>query len=219
MTNGFAYMLLLASMFLMLFGVAEVFYRRFQIPSELTRKMVHLFTGLFTFLFPLWLHTHWQVLTLCAVFAIILLVSLKSDLLPSINGIERKSVGSLAYPISVYICFVVSQHHNWLFFYLPIAILAISDPLAALIGKKWRRVPYRIWGEYKTVSGSFAFLISSWMLSSFLLDHYDRSSVIITGFVVALAATFSEALSTRGLDNITIPAVVILTLKSLEWIQ
>ena len=86
---------LLASSFLALFGIAEILYHFLKMQAELTRKIVHIGTGLLTLLFPLMLSNHWYVLFLCTSFAAILLASLRLNLLPSINAIGRKSAGSL----------------------------------------------------------------------------------------------------------------------------
>ncbi|MBX9450243.1 MAG: hypothetical protein KL787_11230 [Taibaiella sp.] len=92
---------ILAACFLGLFVIAEVIYRLFHVKAEYTRKLVHTGTGLLALLFPVLLSSHWAVLILCAAFALILTISLQYKFLPSINAIERRSVGSLAYPAAV----------------------------------------------------------------------------------------------------------------------
>src|ERR1700741_4724092 len=93
--------IILACSFLALFGLAEFIYHTFKVRAELTRKLVHFGTGILTLLFPVMLNNHWLVLFLCGSFALILMVSLKFNLLKSINAIDRKSHGSISYPISV----------------------------------------------------------------------------------------------------------------------
>ncbi|HZF99594.1 MAG TPA: hypothetical protein VEY71_01255, partial [Chitinophagales bacterium] len=102
----------LAACFLALFGVAEFLYRRLHWRVEVTRKIVHIGTGLLTLLFPLLLHHHGLVLLLCGTFAVILLLSQRLKLLPSINAIDRDSFGSISYPIAVYGCYLVYAWFN-----------------------------------------------------------------------------------------------------------
>src|SRR5690606_13845847 len=148
--------LILAGCYLALFALGELLYHAFKVNAEITRKIVHAGTGLLALLFPLLLDSHWWVLLLCASFAAILLWSLRSNMLKSINAIDRKSVGSLAYPVAVYGCYLAYnyQGQQYIHYYLPIMVLAISDPLAALCGKKWPWGPYRIGGATKTAMGS-----------------------------------------------------------------
>lgn len=210
--------LILAGCYLVLFTLGELFYHVFRVKVELTRKFVHVGTGLLALLFPILLDSHWWVLLLCTSFGILLICSLRFDLLKSINAIDRKSVGSLAYPIAVYGCYLAYTHQQGqvVYYYLPILILAISDPLAALSGKKWPLGSYNIMGAHKTATGSVTFFVSAFLITfavwpygySYSL-HSDR---VLASIVIALSATVAEALSRDGYDNITIPIAVALAL-------
>ena len=96
---------ILTGYFLVLFGSAEILYHYFKIQAEYTRKYVHIGTGLLTLLFPILFSSHWSVLIICAAFLLLLVTSLKFNLLKSINAIGRFTLGSVMYPIVVYICF------------------------------------------------------------------------------------------------------------------
>jgi phytol kinase len=218
MTGDLLNTLLLGFSFLLLFAMGELMYHSFKVQAELTRKFTHVGTGLLTMLFPLLLCNHWLVLLLCSVFALILLLSIRYNLLKSINAIDRDSVGSLAYPVSVYICYLAFEYYqySYYYFYLPILILAFCDPFAALSGKKWPLGRYKVGNEYKTLMGSTMFFISAVLLQMvvlFLLD-FDVWSVrvFVVSLVVALFSSLTEAFSKRGYDNLTIPLIVLLTL-------
>lgn len=219
MTGQFLNPLLLALCFLTLFGFAEFLYHQKKVKAEITRKIVHIGTGLLTLLFPVFLSSHWQVLFLCVSFLIILLASLHFRLLPSINGISRISHGSILFPVAVYACFILYlyAHRGLVFFYMPILILSISDPVAALTGKRFPFGKYRINGGNKTVAGSLAFFATSALVSALCLYFHQGAHVSITYmlpsiFLIACTTTAAEAVSTRGTDNITIPAVAALNL-------
>ena len=212
--NDVLTMLILGSAFLALFGIAELLYHRFKVRVEITRKIVHIVTGLITLTFPVLLNNHWLVLLLCTSFAVILIVSLKFNLLKSINAIERESVGSICYPIAVYGCYLAFVYfHHYTNFYLPILILAICDPIAALVGKRWPLFPYRVGKDKKTLMGSSMFLLSALMLCYFLGVGFERGVdfTFVQVVTIALIATSAEAVSRRGYDNITIPAAVLVT--------
>lgn len=215
---------LLAIAFLVLFTSGEYLYRVRKVKGELTRKWVHFGTGALTLLFPLLLSSHWSVLILCSAFALILMLSLQVDFLPSINAIERISYGSLCYPLAVYVVFVLYERSmmkgNWeggmlTWFYMPILILAISDPLAALVGSRTGWKPFKIWNSKKTLAGSLTFFISAWILTSVLIGWsqvpLQPLLSVVAPPIIALAATLAEAVTGKGLDNLTVPLIVVFT--------
>lgn len=220
--------------FLILFAFAELLYHIFKVKVEITRKIVHFGTGIITLLFPVLLTNHWYVLILCASFAIILVLSLKYSLLKSINAIKRKSYGSISYPISVYICYYffisyktkdITFGNGYILFYLPILILAISDPIAALFGKRWPYGKYKTGNETKTLLGSTIFLLTAFIISFCMLmlmcnttNHLIKT--LITSLALATITTVTEGLCTKGTDNLFIPLTTLMTLYlsfSLFW--
>ncbi|MCF0069472.1 hypothetical protein LZD49_03255 [Dyadobacter sp. CY261] len=204
--------LTLAACFLTLFGVAECLYRFLKVKAEWTRKIVHICTGLLTLLFPLMLSNHWQVLFLCGSFLLILLASLKFGWLPSINAIDRFSYGSILFPIVVYLLFLIFQlaQKGPVVFYLPILILAICDPVAALVGKRFPVGRYKVWDCGKSLSGSMAFLVAALLVTVatfYCLGNVSGAASLIV--LIPVTATVSEALGVKGMDNLTIPASVV----------
>ncbi len=204
--------LLLAVAFLVLFGLAEYLYRIQKVRAEFTRKLVHFGTGIITLLFPVLLVNHWQVLFLCSSFLLLLVTSLKFNLLPSINAIDRQSYGSLLYPVAVYGTYLVYTlaGKGDILFYLPILILAVCDPVAALIGKRCPRGSFRIGAGHKTASGSLAFFISCVVLSStMLVGTFPEASffwqLFIASILISLCLTAVEAVGSHGVDNLLLP--------------
>lgn len=200
----------LALAFLTLFVSAEVLHRKFHVKSEITRKYVHIATGLLTMLFPSLIHNHWLVLGLCSSFLIILLASMKYEMLPSINAVKRTTRGSVLYPIIVYGCFLAHIHYGQLLFYfLPILILALCDPMAAVIGKLKPLGTYTWFGYTKTLSGSVSFFVCAMILSLILLLNLTEITPIqglIISVTISLVTASLEAMTHKGYDNLTIPA-------------
>jgi Dolichol kinase len=218
MKNDLGSMLHLGSLFLLLFGLAELLYQQFKVKAEFTRKLVHIGTGIICLLFPILITSHWSVFILCGLFTLILLLSIKFGLLKSIHAIDRKSVGSLAYPAAVYLCFLAQKllDKGSTFYYLPLLTLALCDPMAALSGKKWPYGSYRIFGARKTLVGSAVFFICAF-ITVIVIGHYLQepslhlSEITMIG-TLAFVMTLAEACSKDGYDNITIPVSSILSL-------
>jgi phytol kinase len=225
MSSNIINTVILAGSFLALFASAELLYHKLNVRAEFTRKLVHLGTGILTLLFPILLNNHWPVLFLCASFALILFLSLKFNLLKSINAIDRKSHGSISYPISVYFCYLAYDYcssrysnfnGNYIYFYLPILTLAICDPVAALTGKRWPLGKYKIGKDHKSMMGSSMFFLSAFVLSfilMYMLNSKDHLLLTLTSSaILALISCLAEALSPNGLDNLSIPLVSVITL-------
>jgi phytol kinase len=227
MSSNLTNTLVLNLLFLGLFGFAEFLYHVMKVQVEYTRKLVHFGTGLLTLLFPLWITNHWYILGLCSAFAVLLVVSKRFKFLPSINAIDRVSHGSILYPVAVYLCFVFHQWFDtidcyepvYTGFYIPILILASCDPVAALLGKRFPKGQYKVGEGHKTLTGSGAFFILAFCISSavflFNYSNYNAKTLAIALFL-ALATTGIEAVSPKGWDNLTIPLTAILVLYALQ---
>jgi dolichol kinase len=209
----------LSALFLSLFGVGELLYHKFGVKAELTRKWSHIGTGILTLLFPIMLSSHWYVLLMCSSFALILIASMRFKLLPSINAVDRKTLGSILYPVSVYLCFLSMSFSKvgYTGFYLPILSLALADPAAALIGKKWGKKKYTVFQENKSYMGSAACAIVAGLLCfTALRNQWPDSSfgfILVFSFIYAIIISTAEAFSTKGWDNLSIPLAGLITLQ------
>jgi len=212
--------------YLVLFTTAEILYHKFKVKAEITRKFVHLSTGVISLLFPPMIENHWLVMVLCASFLFILLASLKFNLLKSINAVERTTRGSILYPFIVYGCFLMLAYYDdMIFYYIPILILAIADPVAGLLGKKWPKGEYTVFNNTKTLSGSSAFFITAAgvaLIFLFIFSSKSATALIAVATIVSLATALAEAISHKGYDNLTIPAsamlILVLSKELLNWI-
>lgn len=219
MRAEWVYILILGACFALLFVSAELLYHYKKWQPEYTRKWVHTGTGLLTLLFPVWLSSVWSVLLLCSLFFIILIVSLYFKWLGSINNIDRKSFGSFLYPVSVFTCFyfyTYSPGHQIILFYLPILLLAICDPVAALMGQKWPYGRLSFAGSGKTLSGTGAFFILSIIVSFVAFIIFSPPLIFsysLCVLLVSVGATLAELLSVKGTDNLTIPLATLAILN------
>ena len=219
--NEWLHNALYAGGFLVLFALGELLYHVFKTPIEISRKFVHFGTGIITLSFPLVLTSHWSVLILSVSFIGLLIISLKFNLLKSINAIERESLGSILYPVVIYLTYLCYQQFgDVMYFYLPVLVLAISDPMAALCGKKWPYGTYKISKDKKTLVGSSAFFISSFIICFCFAPSLEKGWIqaILIPLSIALISTLFEAISQKGWDNFFIPASVILTLAGWQFL-
>ena len=94
--------------------------------------------------------------------------------------------------------------------------MAYGDASAALIGEKYGKRRYRVFAK-KSLEGSLTMLLVTFVaffgVLAFHSSLYDFSvfNYILAAFCVAFVATLAEAFSPLGIDNITVPALGVLT--------
>ena len=198
-------------LFLCIFGMAEFAYRKLNVKVEYTRKFVHIASGLMCLSFPYFIQNKWLVLVLAVNFFLLLLLSVKFKFLKGINNVERKTYGSFLFPLTIFVMYIIYQKLNNIdFYYLPLLIFAISDPLGALIGKSFPIKKYTLFQQQKSYGGSLAFLISALLIG--VVYYKFESQFIINVITISILATITEAFSFKGTDNITVPLVVAITM-------
>ncbi len=188
--------------------LAEGLYRHTSAGSEIARKVLHIGAGN-VILFAWWLQIPaWVGITASVVFSAIAFLSYRLPLLPGINGIGRKSLGTFFYAVSIGILvgwfWPLQQYHHAV---LGVLVMTWGDGLAALVGQRFGEHPYKVWDMHKSWEGSFAmFLVSGLVSSLILLSVYGNSwQVWAISLTVAVLATGLEAFSKYGIDNLTVP--------------
>lgn len=205
--------------FLFILYLSEYIYQRLRIQPEYTRKFAHTSACLGSLLFPLWIHSHWYILLLGLIFFLVLYLTKRQKKASSIHGVQRQTMGSYLLPAAIYLSFFLQeQFQHELYFILPILILGISDPLAGALGTAFRKNTREIHlfglSLHKTYLGSSAFLLSAWMITMLSLSAWGWpfGKSLYVSLLLAFVATMVELISSRGLDNLTVPLSVIFLL-------
>ena len=213
MSDWILHSVILGGCFLVLFAIGELLFHKVKVDVELTRKWSHVGTGILILLFPGYVGNIIGVGLLCLSFLGILILSKQFNLLQSINGIERVTYGSALYPVIVFTCYVLADYKNdYLFFYLPLLIMAICDPIAALVGKKLNLKPYKVFSQSKSLGGNIAFFVSAIAVSVLVFNALGIGISFPIIILVAILSTFAEGVSTKGWDNFFIPLSCVLGL-------
>lgn len=198
----------------------EINYRRNKISGEVTRKFAHFVSILAVIPMPYMFSSHWYILVLALIFFAFLLITQYNKQLKSIHGISRKSIGSYLLPLSIYVTFLIAFLLGNKFVYiLPMLILAICDPMAAILGMNIKKYNGRIklFGHKynKTWLGSGAFFLMSMVISIIAL-YYHRGLFDLETFWLAIligfVGTLGEFFSWRGSDNLSIPLSIVIIL-------
>lgn len=209
----------LAAGTLALLGLVELVERRLRPPPEIPRKLAHIGAGLIACCAPLVITTHWAMLFLTATFACFLLTARRLGVLRSLHPGGRAGAGDLVYPAGLYAAFVLADG-NALLFQLSVLVLALADPAAALVGRRFGRLRYRVAGVTRSLEGSLAFAGTAFAVTALALaasGQLGAAALFLCASAVAVIVASVEAISPPGLDNLAVPVGTFLVLSA--WLQ
>ncbi|MBE9212554.1 phosphatidate cytidylyltransferase [Plectonema cf. radiosum LEGE 06105] len=176
--------------------------------SEIVRKIVHIGTGN-VILLAWWFDIPASIGIAASILASILtLLSYRFPILPGINSVGRKSLGTFFYSVSIGILIAWFWYLKQPFYAaLGILIMAWGDGLAALIGQRFGKHKYNVLGGQKSLEGSLTMTLVSFIISSLILFNVQGNTwqTWLISVVVAVVATALEAISILGIDNLTVP--------------
>jgi phytol kinase len=176
--------------------------------SEIVRKIVHIGTG--NVILLAWLLDIPAILGILAsiLASVVTLVSYSFPILPGINSVGRKSLGTFFYALSIGILVGWFWYLNQPYYAaLGILIMAWGDGFAALIGQRFGKHQYQIFGGQKSWEGSLSMTLVSYVISSLVLCSVQGNiwQTWVVALAVAIAATALETFSFLGIDNLTVP--------------
>ena len=199
--------LLISTSILVLFVAAELWSRLGGAPVEHTRKLTHLGSGVIVMGFPWLVESAWSVTLLALAFGGLLVIGKLTGLLQSIHNVKRRTQGAYLYPLAVLGTFLLAEGDP-LLFCVPLAVMAVADTGAALVGKHAGGLRYRVLDGERSLEGSLTFFGLAFAIVVVGLALAGRpgwpASLLVT-LVVALLTTSVEAASIRGSDNLLIP--------------
>lgn len=218
MPSQFLSLLIFLALLLVLIIITEALHRFLKVSSEQSRKFLHVSGGLMCLLFPTFFQSHWWLLPLVVMAFLLLLITYRKKLLPSVHQTKRSTIGSVLFPIPVYVCFLAAElMHDDLLFYLPISLLAISDTAAEMGGHKWGHLSKQFFNGQKTLAGALSFFFTSLIVVFLWLHffaHWSLPDIIMIGLIIAVASTIAESVTLHGWDNLSVPAITLLILTA-----
>lgn len=175
--------------------------------AELMRKVVHIGTGNIILLAWWFRMPGWLGIGASILFSLVTLLSYRFPLLPGIDSVGRKSLGTFFYAVSIGILIALFWQNHPQYAAIGILVMTWGDGLAALIGQRWGKHIYKIGGIQKSWEGSLTMFAASYLVSLLVLLGVQGSTwpTWIVPLTIALVATTLEAFSTLGIDNITVP--------------
>ena len=188
---------------------------------EVVRKLFHLGGGLTTLALP-WLFAHaWPVLalaglTILGLFMLSHVGAFKDGLGGVLCGVARYSRGEIYFPLGVSLVFVLARG-DALLFSIPMLILTLADPAAALVGMRYGRWHYAATASAKSAEGSMAFFIVAFVsvhIPLLLWTNMNGAETLRIALLVTLLSTLVEAVARGGMDNLLVPLASCILLRA-----
>lgn len=181
----------------------EVARRKFGYSPEITRRIVHVFSGLSTLLDYLLLPGIWFVV-LITTSLIGIAASQKFGWLTSVHSVKRHTFGEVFLPIGTLTTYWVSLDTNglsdWRYFIPALLIMTFADAASGITSDllKLQRKSWR--GSLVFAAVTLAILISF-------------GTELVQAVLFSLAITIVERLSKLGSDNLTVPLSAALLIR------
>ena len=181
---------------------------------EVSRKVLHIMVGNVAFILPIFITR--EIMAFIAAGPFIFFTFLMSPYTPikSIRG-KTSTAGhgmglvyySITWTILAYLFF-----DNMVVIAIGIFAMSYGDGFASVIGQRFGKKKFNIFGDKKSYAGSAAMLIFTFIMMIVALLYYNISITLYILLVlafIALLVTIVEALTPRGIDNLTVPFVAV----------
>jgi phytol kinase len=193
--------------FVAMLASAEAAGRRWKVEPELSRKLVHVSSGVVAAGLPLVMPFR-SIAALALLFVPFMVVSRRLDLFPAVHSVERSTLGEVWFPLGVAAVAVLVPHP------VPYAygmlVMGVSDAAAGLAGGRWGHRAFRVATARKTYVGSGAFLASTLSLTvaaTVLTTGGLSAANLWSAVVVSAALALAEAAVGGGADNVVLPTL------------
>lgn len=168
------------------------------------RKFLHIMVGNIAFLLPFFESRY--VMTFLAAFPFVILTFLMSPYsrakIRSKTTLSGHALGLFYYSIAwTLLAFFLFERCDAIS--MGIVAMSYGDGFASLIGARYGRRHYSIFGAKKSVEGSLAMFTATLAMFIVVAIYYSRE---ITALLIplALVATLVEAITPKGLDNLSV---------------
>lgn len=197
--------------FLLLVG-NEVWWRKHVVHNEFSRKFIHVTVGSFVAFWPFFLSWD-QIKWLSLAFLVVIGLSKYLHVFRAIHSVQRPTLGEIYFALAVGIVAIITQD-KWIYM-AALLQMSLADGLAAIVGIRYGKQSYLVFGHRKSIMGSSAFFV----VSLLIVIGYAQLSGVSLGWVsllgLAALTTVIENVGVKGLDNLLVPVLVAVVLKML----
>ena len=207
------------SMLSLMLGL-RILQRRRELDPEIARKLFHMGGGVLAVSLPWLFQENWPVLLLTGVtigtfVALRGIPALARGLGQVLHAVSRRSHGEFYFPLGVCVVFLLAGSAT-VPYVVSILVVSVADSSAALIGAAYGRHHFRGARGGKTVEGSAAFFLASFLcvhVPLLLWTDTGGAESLLIGLNLALILMLAEAVARRGTDNLLLPVLTLVLLN------
>lgn len=188
---------------------------------EMTRKISHMLCGSWIFIYE-FINKYYLTNIIIMIFMIVLMsISYKYNIFRSVERANQvKSYGTVYFFVAFLVFIIYIKLYNlnsevYIIYMLP---LIYGDAFAAIIGKKFNWIEYKIFNNIKSVSGNISMMLVSLLVTIlynfFALNNYYSITYLL---LISIIASIMEAISIKGTDNFTIPIFTMIIMEAMLW--
>ena len=176
--------------------------------EEASRKYIHVLLSNVWIIYMLFIDSLVAACILPIAFVIINTLSYKFKLIKSMERQENDGFVTIYYAISMLVVSIIAYvAGDPKIGAIGILAMGYGDGFAAIIGKMVKSKKYKVGNTMKSVAGSLTMFIISLFVAFIVLKVMGVKYLIFDSLGIAVVATILEAVSIKGLDNITVPVI------------
>lgn len=188
--------------------------------KEASRKFIHIMLANWWIIAMVFFDNVWVASILPAIFIVVNYLSYRFDLIKPMErdaDSSEKTLGTVYYAISLLVLTILSFGiwHKPVYGLVGVTIMGYGDGFAAIAGKAIKSKEFHIGGSTKSVAGSLTMFCISMIILSGALVYFSTPHWFVKSLLLSAVATFTEALSIKGTDNLTVPIIITLAVKLL----
>ena len=181
---------------------------------EVSRKFLHIMVGNMIFAMPFFSDPWVMVWFLTLPITVVLFFLTEYSPIKIDNSVTESghALGLFFYAGIWTVLIAVFSNYLWIVA-LAIVPMVYGDGFAALIGQKFGRIEYKVFGGAKSLEGSLTMFVVTTVMSVFVWMVFTTIGYPMPNFNllailgISAIATICEALSYGGIDNLTVPAL------------
>jgi len=181
---------------------------------SVSRKILHIMVGNVAFILPIF-ETR-EIMAFIAAGPFIIFTFLMSPYTPikSIKG-KTSAAGhgmglvyySITWTILAYLFF-----DNMVVIAIGILAMSYGDGFASLLGVRFGKRKYKVFGDEKSFVGSSAMFLFTFLTTLIAVLYYNitiTSFVLVVLFFIAIVSALIEGVTPKGVDNLSVPFVAV----------
>lgn len=192
----------------LIIGISSILTKFNLLSNEGSRKFIHIGVSNWWIIAMLFFNNNIYASIVPALFVIINYISYKKQVFKAMERDGSKNdLGTVYFALSLLILALIT-FKNVEYSYigaLGILIMGYGDGFAAVIGVKYGKNKFEVLGNEKSLEGSLAMFIFSFIVSIVILYIFNPVHIIFYSLILAIISTVLEAFSPYGLDNLAVP--------------